>query len=410
MSLVRYLPVPSDRMGIIWSLLNISDSVVLEYGPAGTTHYSMGLYGGLGIRFQNRLFTTHINEDDVVMGDVTRLEEAILEIDKNYEPKVIFVVASSVTAVIGTDIKGVCRYMQQEVKAKLLPIEQSGFNGDYSTGVSEIYKVLVKNLLVENRVKHDDSYNILGASAWHYRIASDLWEVENLLKEGFNLTCNARLCCNTSVEEIEQMSGVKLNIVLSCEGLPAAELLKERYGIPYVYTVPYGYQGTIDFLEAVGEVLNIAADPMLIMRLNMKKKALAMLGMFKMMSGKTDDKMQAVIKGEYDTVIGVAEFLKAGGIEVKYKISAHSLKNIPDVDKEVLACENEKQWLDLVRPLRKTLILADDVLLSQCSDDNTKIRLSTPYIKGSQTARHLPFMGEKGADFLLEIMQEYYQK
>ena len=43
MSLTRFLPLPSDRMGILWSLLNIEDSVIVEYGPAGTTHYSMGI-------------------------------------------------------------------------------------------------------------------------------------------------------------------------------------------------------------------------------------------------------------------------------------------------------------------------------------------------------------------------------
>lgn len=52
------------------------------------------------------------------MGDVTRLEKAIVEIDETYAPKVIFVVASAVIAVIGTDIKGVCRYMQEKVNAK----------------------------------------------------------------------------------------------------------------------------------------------------------------------------------------------------------------------------------------------------------------------------------------------------
>ena len=82
MSLCRYLPVPSDRMGIIWSLLSVKDSIILEYGPAGTTHFSMGFYGTLGVDWQQRLFTTHMNEDDVVMGDVTRLEEAIVELDK----------------------------------------------------------------------------------------------------------------------------------------------------------------------------------------------------------------------------------------------------------------------------------------------------------------------------------------
>ena len=43
MSLCRYLPVPSDRMGIIWSLLSVKDSIILEYGPAGTTHFSICL-------------------------------------------------------------------------------------------------------------------------------------------------------------------------------------------------------------------------------------------------------------------------------------------------------------------------------------------------------------------------------
>lgn len=52
MSLCRYLPVPSDRMGIIWSLLSVNNSIVLEYGPAGTTHFSMGFYGALGVDWQ----------------------------------------------------------------------------------------------------------------------------------------------------------------------------------------------------------------------------------------------------------------------------------------------------------------------------------------------------------------------
>ena len=99
MSLCRYFPTPSDRMGILWSLLCIEDSVVLEYGPAGTTHYSISLFGGLGVDQQNRLFTTHMSEDDVVMGDVSRLERALVEIDQAYAPRVIFVVASSVSAV-----------------------------------------------------------------------------------------------------------------------------------------------------------------------------------------------------------------------------------------------------------------------------------------------------------------------
>ena len=41
--IVRYLPTPSDRMGLLWTLLTIKDGVILELGPSGTTHYSMAV-------------------------------------------------------------------------------------------------------------------------------------------------------------------------------------------------------------------------------------------------------------------------------------------------------------------------------------------------------------------------------
>ena len=407
MSLVRFLPTPSDRMGIIWSLLAVQGAIVLEYGPAGTTHYSMGLYGGLGLRFQNRLFTTHMSEDDVVMGDVTRLEEALVELDKNYAPKVIFVVASSVTAVIGTDIKGVCRYMQNEVKAKLVAFEQGGFRGDYSVGLAETYKLLVRNLPQKGVAQEKGLYNIIGASAWRYRMASDIWEVKSLLSEALSLSCNACLCCDTSVEELQAMGKAQVNIVLGNEGLAAAQYLEEKFGTPYVYAAPYGYSATVRFLESVGEAIGEMPQPLVLMRLRMKEKGMSMLSMFAMMGGgKTK---QAVVKGDYDLVQGVSAFLEQAGIKVVHKMCAHSLKAIAEPAADVESYAEEGEWLQLIRGLHATLIFADDVALTQADASNMKVLISAPFMNGV-VATHLPFMGEKGADFLLEQIQGYYQK
>ena len=394
-------------MGIIWSLLAVQGAIVLEYGPAGTTHYSMGLYGGLGLRFQNRMFTTHMSEDDVVMGDVTRLEEALVELDKNYAPKVIFVVASSVTAVIGTDIKGVCRYMQNEVKAKLVAFEQGGFRGDYSVGLAETYKLLVRNLPQKGVAQEKGVYNIIGASAWRYRMASDIWEVKSLLSEALGLSCNACLCCDTSVEELQAMGKAQVNIVLGNEGLAAAQYLEEKFGTPYVYAAPYGYSGTVRFLESVGEAIGEMPQPLVLMRLRMKEKGMSMLSMFAMMGG--GKKKQAVVKGDYDLVQGVSAFLEQAGIRVVHKMCAHSLKAIAEPASDVESYAEEGEWLQLIRELRATLIFADDVALTQADASNMKVLISAPFMNGV-VATHLPFMGEKGADFLLEQIQGYYQK
>ena len=407
MSLVRFLPTPSDRMGIIWSLLAVQGAIVLEYGPAGTTHYSMGLYGGLGLRFQKRMFTTHMSEDDVVMGDVTRLEDAIVELDKSYAPKVIFVVASSVTAVIGTDIKGVCCYMQNEVKAKLVAFEQGGFRGDYSIGLAETYKLLVRNLPKKDVAQETGVYNIIGASAWRYRMASDIWEVKSLLDEALGLSCNACLCCDTSVEELEDMGLAQVNIVLGNEGLAAAKYLQEKFGTPYVYAVPYGYNGTLSFLAQVGEAVGREPDSMVLLRLQTKEKSLSRLSLFTMMGNNKPKK--AVVKGDYDLVQGVSAFLEQGGITVLHKMCAHSLKIITEPAADVEAYAEEGEWLQIIRGLHDTLILADDVALLQADADNMKVLISAPFMN-SAVATHLPFMGEKGADFLLEQMQAYCRR
>jgi nitrogenase molybdenum-cofactor synthesis protein NifE len=406
-SLVRFLPTPSDRMGIIWSLLAVQGAIVLEYGPAGTTHYSMGLYGGLGLRFQNRMFTTHMSEDDVVMGDVTRLEDAIVELDKSYAPKVIFVVASSVTAVIGTDIKGVCRYMQNEVKAKLVAFEQGGFRGDYSIGLAETYKLLVRNLPKKDVAQEAGVYNIIGASAWRYRMASDIWEVKSLLDEALGLSCNACLCCDTSVEELEDMGLAQVNIVLGNEGLAAAKYLQEKFGTPYVYAVPYGYNGTLSFLAQVGEAVGRKPDSMVLLRLQTKEKSLSRISLFTMMGNNKPKK--AVVKGDYDLVQGVSAFLEQGGITVLHKMCAHSLKAIAEPAADVEAYAEESDWLQVIRGLQDTLILADDVALLQAEADNTKVLISAPFMN-SAVATHMPFMCERGADYLFEQMQAYCRK
>ena len=407
MSLVRFLPTPSDRMGIIWSLLAVQGAIVLEYGPAGTTHYSMGLYGGLDLRFQNRFFTTHMSEDDVVMGDVTRLEDALVELDKSYAPKVIFVVASSVTAVIGTDIKGVCRYMQNEVKAKLIAFDQGGFRGDYSIGLAETYKLLVRNLPQKGVAQESGIYNIIGASVWRYRMESDVWEIKSLLSEALGLSCNACLCCDTSVEELEDMGKAQVNIVLGNEGLAAARYLQEKFGTPYVYAVPYGYSGTLSFLKQVGEAVGREPDSMVLLRLQTKEKSLSRLSLFTMM-GNNKPRM-AVVKGDYDLVQGVSAFLEQGGINVLHKMCAHSLKAIAEPAADVESYAEESDWLQVIRGLQDTLILADDVALLQADADNMKVLISAPFMN-SAVATHMPFMGEKGADYLLELMQAYCRR
>ena len=174
MSLCRHFPVPSDRMGIIWSVLPIRDCAVIEYGPAGTTHYGAEIIMDYGIEIHKNFFCTHVDENDIVMGDISRLEQAILEVDASCRPKCIFVVGSSLTSVIGADIRGLCRMLQGQVESLLVPFEHGGFRGDYSLGIADALEAAAEAIACPPAEKKPGAFNVIGACYDAFRVGASL--------------------------------------------------------------------------------------------------------------------------------------------------------------------------------------------------------------------------------------------
>ena len=407
MSLCRYLPTPSDRMGILWSLLSIEGGIILEYGPAGTTHFSMSLFGELGIDQQNRLFTTHMSEDDVVMGSVSRLEEALVEVDQAYAPEAIFVVASSISAVIGTDLKGVCAYMQEKVSAKLVALEQGGFRGDYSVGLKEIYRLLAEEIVEPGNATLPGTYNLLGMSMGSYRARSDLWELQDLMERAFGMRMQACFCADTSLSALRAAGQAEINLVLREEALPCAKILSDKCGTPWIAERPYGYAGTLAFLKAVSERIGRPIHPDLMRALQKRAAEARQYPTYLRMLRK--HRPAATLVGEYATVQGLAGLMAELGIPVDQKISLHTLAAVETPDAQVSHLPHEKERMERMRALHGQLVLADDVSLSLCAADNVGLRVSTPLVFGAQVANHLPLMGMRGADYVLETVERYLQ-
>lgn len=407
MSLCRYLPTPSDRMTVMWTLLTVEDALVLEYGPSGTTHYSMGLFGSMGIETNANLFTTHMNEDDVVMGDVSRLEKAIVELDDGYKPKVIFVVPSAISAVIGTDMRGVCHYMQGKVNARLLSLEGGGLKGDYTVGLTDAYNLMANELPNENFTRQDKTYNILGASAGSFRIRSDLWELEDLMSHAFTAKRIATFGLGSSIDELAVSSEACLNLVIRAEALPAAKIMEQRFGIPYIYNAPYGYKGTMEWLRNIEPYIGTSINMKVAGNLKKKEMNTMQIRRYINMYNNTPT---ATIVGDYDLVLGLAEFMRSIGIDVDNMICSHSMKHIDEPNPIIKNYKTEKARLDILRNIKNQIIFADDVSLHVCSDTNTKLCVSFPFIKHTQIAEHLPLMGIRGADYIMESVQNYLYK
>ncbi|MDO4754540.1 MAG: nitrogenase component 1 [Bacillota bacterium] len=408
MSLCRMYPTQSDRMAIIWSLMPIQDAIVLEYGPAGTTHFGAGMYSSLGLDISGSIFTTHISEDDVVMGDVTRLENAIMEIDEAYKPKVIFVVASAVIAVIGTDIEGVCQYMQERVNARLISFEEGGFRGDYTYGLRSVYRMFAKQI-VEKTERRPKTFAVLGASAGSYRVRSDVWEINELMKEAFGWENIYTMGLESDISDVVGAGDASLNLVIRNEALEAAQLIEKKCGVPYLYGAPYGYKGTLEWLRKISEQIGQEINPKLEQRLQEKTDDMTPVGGGPMAMLRRKPP-KACVQGDYDQLIGMKQVLKELLFTDIKLVCSHSSKAVEDADPDVQYIAKEKDRIRLYRECRETWCLGSDELKHYASDENYFTHISSPFYTIKQVANHLPFMGEKGMDRFREIRADYFTK
>lgn len=355
MALTRFLPNPSDRMGILWSLLQIKDIIILEYGTSGTTAYAKKTYSMMGMD-TSRLFSTGLDENVVVMGDSSSLEKKVIELDKQFAPKAIFIMASSVSSMTGSDLKGICNYLQNEVSAKLVVFTQGGFQGDYSSGLEHCYTSLVSNFAV-NHYETENYYNILGVSAMDHTAKDDVLTVQNILFEQFHLTKNAVLSFETDLTKIETMSKAKVNIVLSYEGLKAAQILEERFHTPYVYGYPIGENAKEAWLSEIAIKINEAYT---------QHEVLAYKPMTK----------NVLIYANYDKALAIKQYMTQLGCTQIDTICVHKIKK----QEGIRYIPTEKELIDLLKSTQNSIVFANTNFLDfvDCSNTTVNMELNPP--------------------------------
>jgi nitrogenase molybdenum-iron protein alpha/beta subunit len=404
MQLHKYLPLASDRMGTIWALASIKDACVIEYGPAGTTHYGIEGFMQLNSELRSKLYTTHMDDNDIVMGDSTRLEKTIKEVDSVYSPPVIFVLASSISSIIGTDIESICADLHDEVNAKLIPFTGGGFRGDYTLGIREVLSALAMHVVKSPTCLVPKRYNIIGSNIDCYNFAADLREIQNIMENCFGYNLNTVFTAKSSIKEIQEAAGAEFNIVLRSEGVECAQILRDRFEIPYFLGAPYGFKGTMGWIKGLEKVFDLKANEIFLAKQMELSRKLIMR--FRR-STFTFKQLNGILAGNYDFLLDVYPFLTEElGLGIQHVLVNHNLKGGEFRGNGFENCfinpsEEEKDKLLQDNP---NFILGDGVLLEMGKNVPVKIQVSNPNLHAIQVFEQTPFMGYNGAIYLIEIL------
>jgi len=300
-------PTPSDYFGVLWALAGIKNALILEHGATGTAFYNAVSFGVMNKQSPKGIvFTTGLDEDDVVMGREDKIIQAARELDELYQPEIISLVATAVTSVIGLDLYGLIEELQPRIKAKLLAFPGGGFRGDYTRGIKEVFHVLINEVATEPAGRNARAVNIIGPTIDSFNHPSDYAELKRLLGL-LNLEVNTVFTGNTDVQQVKNLPSAALNIVTRDIGLEAAGLLEERFGIPYHYGLPFGVKGTVAWLEQVAQKLGLTVEQKVVAA-ELKKYGYTLAELTSWWQ--RHDHLKVVISCPYDYALGLTRFIR----------------------------------------------------------------------------------------------------
>jgi nitrogenase molybdenum-cofactor synthesis protein NifE len=240
--------------GAIKAISNIRDSVILVHGPKGCVYHINYILGMRGDKTSN-VYSTCMDEKDVIFGAGDKLKSAIIELDNEFDPALIAVLSCCASSIIGEDVESVVKDVQ--TRAKILGIDAGGFEGDYRSGYSETLRRLVEVLVEPSHTREKLSVNLIGL----LRAGPDLRELKRVLAL-IGVHVNAVLTAGATIRQIEHTASAALNVVL-CEatGKDAAEQLEKQFGMPYIIEeLPIGYEATLRFLARVADALGLSMN------------------------------------------------------------------------------------------------------------------------------------------------------
>lgn len=392
MGLHRFHPTPSGRMGTLWALSSIRNAALVEFGSMGHMLYGRATLKRMGKDPDCKLYSTHINESDIAMGETNRLTRAIADIALRDQPRVIFVLPSTIPEMIGTDLSALCKELQMSYPhVRLLPFGAGGFNIELHHGVQEALLLLAKALPQDVPPTPTPTFNLIGSCTDLFQFNADTQEIVRMMEGAFGIKPLCIMTSDTSVEDIEHMGGAHINLVIRREGLSAACHLQQKFGTPLVEGRPYGIQGTYSWLEQIAQILDKPINQSFILQEQAEARPIMAIAPGFFSHQKKPVKLS--IGGHADVVTGILTY------------ACSELGLTPDLcwcDSPGMATEDlpywqEAQWSQTVTNRHQGLLMASGEVLTWAGRNNLAMQIANPGRGWQMYPYSPPYMGFRGA-------------
>jgi len=194
-------------------------------------------------------------------GDTAQLfKDAARDAHERFKPNAMLVGASCTAELIQDDPGGLALALNLPIP--VVALELPAYQRKENWGASETFYHLVRALVPGQHQRTPLAgraavCNILGPTALGFRHRDDTREIRSLLQE-LGIQVNVVAPLDASVADIRKLPEADFNVVLYPElARTAAQWLQRQFDQPFTQTVPYGVNGTLDFIAEVRELAGL---------------------------------------------------------------------------------------------------------------------------------------------------------
>lgn len=249
----KIIPVyTADVSGVCSALYELGGMVVM-HDPSGcnstyNTHDEIRWYDQ-----DSLIFISGLSEIDAVMGNDAKFINDIEEAARELKPKFIALAGSPIPFMNGTDFPAIAQVIETETGIPAFAVPTNGMH-DYTYGAG-LALAKIAERFVEERAIRPHTLNILGATPLDFGPQKNVEVMkQKISKYGWEILSTWAM--GASLETLSLAGAAEVNLVVSSVGIPAAKVLKEKFGTPYIIGTPIG-DFTEDILRLLNETLGI---------------------------------------------------------------------------------------------------------------------------------------------------------
>ena len=251
----------SGAMGIA---VMVKDSVSIAHGPASCAHITyqsissvgrnMLLERGIVMPMQTTppIVSSEMSEGVMIFGGIEELRAKIQEVKQTSRPRVIFVLTTCPSGIIGDDVRSVTALSDENTT--IVPIETDGnITGDYLQGIIEAYLAIGRGLIDPAVAPEPDTVNIVAEKMVAYVTPTNYDNISGLLQE-MGIKVNCRFLYETSVDAVKNFKKGRLNLLAYGDymGRTIRRFLEDEYDAEFLDDpFPVGFDASVRWLRQV---------------------------------------------------------------------------------------------------------------------------------------------------------------